>query len=637
MYIRSRKVKGETPSSTAFSQRRFMRRRLLRNQSLQGWLLLPLVFPCLLAGCAQKDPLPAPSVEELRIVGWKGGIDSVLALGGELIQGELRQFEPKEKTEDVLLSGKPLVEHKTKESPVVTAPGYYRRIRRTFSYLGYTKDNDYISNLNEDVVWPGNLVYARSLQSQRIEGLSDLNEYRTPGKVSMAVVNGSKGLTRQITDYRFSEVNKQLNELVASNTEELPANLEYSIKTVRTLGEAAYYLRIPEQELKSGEKYKEFRSVHWQENTLKAVITFSQKFFTLVYDDPDGGASGLFTSQLTAEKLGKYTGVGNPLGFVSSVTYGRRFLAIIEETRRTYSDSVAFQTTIAKSLPHTDKIKELGAKSSEGAPSKKTQDIRNIRIYLRLEGGKDIFKTDVGIYPTMAELNSFLASTASGTSARYGIPISCTIKYLKGLKTVIVPRRIEGTYSYEDYEPEEDDNVISLSGLRLEGKCIDQVPRAYHNHYNEIGSSDCHLETVEIGYSLDNSKETTIRLPVKSPQKFKDTFSIPFPNQNLGTFGRTPKGYIRISIRGRYDVQRKKVGLFVSYSPWGHVPFSRNVYLRYNVEKHSWYVDSDHRGAGDEDFRRLRTYLDDQYCGVELMLHYRVNTDQRGTLPHSEL
>ena len=79
------------------------------------------------------------------------------------------------------------------------------------------------------------------------------------------------------------------------------------------------------------------------------------------------------------------------------------------------------------------------------------------------------------------------------------------------------------------------------------------------------------------------------------------------------------------------------MGLFVSYSPWGHVPFSRNVYLRYNVEKHSWYVDSDHRGAGDEDFRRLRTYLDDQYCGVELMLHYRVNTDQRGTLPHSEL
>ena len=76
----------------------------------------------------------------------------MLALGGELIQGELRQFEPKEKTEDVLLSGKPLVEHKTKESPVVTAPGYYRRIRRTFSYLGYTKDNDYISNLNEDVV-----------------------------------------------------------------------------------------------------------------------------------------------------------------------------------------------------------------------------------------------------------------------------------------------------------------------------------------------------------------------------------------------------------------------------------------------------------------------------------------------------
>ena len=73
-----------------------MQGRLLSNQ-IKGWLLLPLVFPCLLVGCAQKDPLPAPSVEELRIAEWKGGIDSVLALGGELIQGELRHFEPRKR------------------------------------------------------------------------------------------------------------------------------------------------------------------------------------------------------------------------------------------------------------------------------------------------------------------------------------------------------------------------------------------------------------------------------------------------------------------------------------------------------------------------------------------------------------
>ena len=56
----------------------------------------------------------------------------------------------------------------------------------------------------------------------------------------MAVLNGSSSLTREITSHRYSEINRVLNELVASNKDALPANFTYSLHTVQTIGEAAY-------------------------------------------------------------------------------------------------------------------------------------------------------------------------------------------------------------------------------------------------------------------------------------------------------------------------------------------------------------------------------------------------------------
>ena len=91
----------------------------------------------------------------------------------------------------------------------------------------------------------------------------------------MALLNGNTELTRELSDYRYSEVNKQLNDLVASVKGEIPAQITYSVHSVRSLGEAAYYLGISKEEIEKDDRYREFRDVHWSSNTFKAVISFS--------------------------------------------------------------------------------------------------------------------------------------------------------------------------------------------------------------------------------------------------------------------------------------------------------------------------------------------------------------------------
>lgn len=606
------------------------------------WLLLPLILSSfvLLGGCQVRDKdLEAQKrqqEEQNRV--WRTGLDSVLALGGEVSTGRLIEFSPQESTQDTYVDGKKVIEHKLTGSSDVLKAGYYRKVQRTIRLAGNEALPEYTANLTPDVVWPGNLIYANSVRGVTLQELTGLNDYRTPGRVTMAVVNGASNLSRQITDYRFSEVTKTLNELIASSQGAFPANLSYSVHAVRTLGEASYYLRIPEKQLREDKRYKAFQNVKWDINTFKAVISFSQDFFTLVYDDPNGGASGLFNTRLTPKKLGEYTSKGNPLAYISSVTYGRRFVAIIEETRRVYEDRTGMEQSVRTALPNNERIKDtsLGKTTGDGASHRDVSDLKDltqIKIHIHLVGGKDVFSSSISSIPTMRELQRFLVETASEEQTKgYGYPVSCRIKYLHGLRTVYVPHGINSVYSFPDYELEQDDNKITVSGLRLEGRALSDKPT--YGGYNLILTSACIVPYIHLGYSLDGVHEHVIPLL----QDFKGSFlrgvNQALPSQTLPPFGVSPNGYIRISYEAKYLVNRG--------AKWGNitditaVSFFRNIYFRYDPSTHKWYIDASESTDRDIPFRAIGNYSNEQYCPVELRLHYRISTELRGTLPHSE-
>ena len=605
-------------------------------------LTLTLSLMVLLGSCKAGDKdLESQQRQQQQKRAWQTGLDSVLTLGGEVPIGKLVELSPQENTQDVYANGEKVIEHKQAGSTDVLKPGYYRKVQRTVRLSGNEALAEYTANLTPDIVWPGNLIYANSVRGTTLQDISELNDYRTPGRVTMAVVNGASNLSRQISDYRFSEVTKKLNELIASSEGKFPANLSYNVHAVRTLGEAAYYLRIPENELRGDKRYKAFQDVKWDTNTFKAVISFSQDFFTLVYDDPNGGASGLFDTRLTPKELGKYTGRGKPLAYISSVTYGRRFIAIIEETKRVYRDRKDMESSVRTALPNNDEIKETSQnKNTEDKKSRRDisdlKDLTHLKIHIHLVGGKDIFSSSISSIPTMKELQRFLIETASNSQTKgYGYPVSCRIKYLHGLRTVYIPHGINSVYSFPDYEPEQDDNKITISGLRLEGRALSEKPTK--GNYNSIAFSICNVQQIRLGYSLDGIHESEKTLLQNFGGSFLDGINKEFPNQELPSFGISPKGYIRISYHAVYAVQRfNKQFLFPPSTKPAAVHFFRNVYFRFDPTTHKWYIDTTNGTDRDIPFRAIGNHSDEQYCPVELRLHYRISTGLRGTLPHSE-
>jgi|GEM_PF-6611212 len=121
----------------------------LTNQTNFLFLFLMTLALCLVVSCKSReiDPQPTESPEHTY---WRNSIDSVLSIGGELIQGKLRAVEPKETRYDITEGGKPVVEHKGSDSYDVVRPGYYRKIRRIFDFYGYRTDDDYIPKLSEE-------------------------------------------------------------------------------------------------------------------------------------------------------------------------------------------------------------------------------------------------------------------------------------------------------------------------------------------------------------------------------------------------------------------------------------------------------------------------------------------------------
>ena len=598
----------------------------------------------------------------------KESIEAVLSSAGELSREAIRAFKSKETTKDVLRSGKPIVEYKDKSSPDVIESGIYRLVQRTLYLSGYELEKDYKTNLAPEVVWPGNIIYARSVELPNLAGIPELNKYRTPGKVTMAVLNGSSSLTREITSYRYSEINRVLNELVASNKDALPANFTYSLHTVQTIGEAAYYLNIPEDELMRDDRYKIFRKINWSNGHYKSVLTFSQDLFTLVYDDPENGPASLFNSQLSPDLLSRFSSVGNPLAYISSVTYGRRCVAIIEETERTYRDKSEQEAVLEHNLSYGNKITREGGKSGLGGRHPQWNRAKNLKIYLHLVGGKDIFSSEVSLNPTMAELQRFLISTADGKSKNYGVPVSCTIKYLHGLKPLSVPHKADGVYSFNEYIPEVDNNEMSLSDMKVECLVSSSYPFSYDG--NSKYHKECIIDNIEVHYNVDNAEKTEILLkdhkeilPLRPRVEDFDPntstytlFSLPVKGLAMPPFGVAPKGYIQLSITAHtVEYWRENLGDW-KYPKWEDrvstsQPYRRVLYFRFNPKTATWYLDTKMPNPENPDYY-LDKIVDDPFKSLvvrgrlpklgpfipapfAIRLRYTLATKLRGALPHT--
>jgi hypothetical protein len=286
------------------------------------------------------------------------------------------------------------------------------------------------------VLWPGNLVQGKSIASG-VPTTIPISE-RAPANITLAIVSGGTGAaprTRRIDDFRFSTVNQAMNEILSDYTGGTPAKYAFSMQRVYSASQLEFGLDVgytgPSFEM-TGKL-----NINWQEQKSRLVVKLTQKFFTMVFDDPEG-PSGVFRTGFDPGRLDPYTGAGNPITYISSVTYGRIYYLLFESS----ASHLELETALNLAYNGGVTTADLDAKAKWDKVMSETK-VSAWQIGGDPEAGLNAAKPES--FENFDAVKQFITKGANFSPTNIGEPISYTIKYLKDASLVRMNNTMEYT------------------------------------------------------------------------------------------------------------------------------------------------------------------------------------------------
>lgn len=442
-------------------------------------LLLAIV-----AGACTKDENPDPDglSPELRKVA------DLIASAGELQTAEEKNVVKTVKTD--------------------TLPGTIPSYSDPYSGISYpavcvekTTHYDMVDNPMEFVtldpwpnIWPGALVQGASL-SKGVPALISIYEKRKPGRIYLSLVSGAEDMDEWYKEVpmRGSDVIQAQNELMADFLgNSIPARTSFEIKTVHSVEEMAMKLGI---NLKLfGAKLNTEFGKDWNQTKSYVAVKLNQLFFTMAYEAPDGGFQGVFTDNIRAWELADYTGFGNPICYVGSVSYGRTFVLLYESSYSSQELETAISSGFRKYMSNT--VSERQKKVLNESTCKMVQIGGNPE-----EGLETVFGN-------FAALEKFLQN-ATVSKNNVGAPISYAIYYLKDNTFA----RLSNTLSYDvttkTYYPVQAMNNVVIDVLSLDVS----RPTPRQRKYKVSNYSSVKIKSIDlVSQKVDGSGSQSYRL-----------------------------------------------------------------------------------------------------------------------------
>jgi Thiol-activated cytolysin len=299
---------------------------------------------------------------------------------------------------------------------------------------------------NSDVLWPGSLIQGKDIASGVF---SPVPVPRAPGTISLTIENGNPQPVSQLLPHpSLSEAVDAQNAILSRYSGGTPASLSYLSEAVSSVSQ----IEVEAGVNAGGVAWSAAANLNFDQASGKNhyLVKMTQKYFTMAFDPPEGAAAMLDPS-VTAADLAPYTGPGNPLVYIASVSYGRVFYLLFES-----SDS-ATNLAAMVSAAFGDKDKFTGSTQISETASKTT--VTSYAI------GGDAQDALSGIVD-MGSLNTFLVGGADFSPQNPGVPISYTIRYLKDATEVRLA--LTTSYTAQECTPATSgtsDNLIANPGL----------------------------------------------------------------------------------------------------------------------------------------------------------------------------
>lgn len=563
-----------------------------------------IVGMVLLGGCRKELPEWQP-----REGAERQSLDSLLRVVGVMPSVDSTGYLPRQE-------GQGIVKGRAQWRTDVGPKGYYRPVENRYVGNGTYAKPDFTRNVNENIVWPGNIITVESARAGNVRDFPELNPERAEGRVSLGVVNGGTSSIGVLRSYKKSDVYAVLNGVLASHQGHFPAEVQLSISQVQNFEELRYYLggsSVPDAELE-----EKMKGVDWTSQSQKIMVRLNQVYFRMLFDDPEQGWHGLFQEGADYGKIGQVVGASakSHLGYISSVSYGRTFVLVFEGKDFSMADLIP---TIRKMLATKD-----ADERSRLAEQLKGQ----MELHYHQVGGQPIDPGSV-VAGDWGSLFSSIVSGAEVSSLNVAKPIAYTVRYLSNGELAEDEVRIKADYKLVEYERVRENGTVYLRGLRARFQGTGNRPIGgnydYISNESYVNVNYVHLEAWEGSKKLiDEGLCSRFGLSVQ------DGFNIDVANEKKIVFSPgVSTREIRLSFSVKVYLRRYNDGLFGG-DVEARRTYNRTLILRYNdkQDKECWEIVSDGEGyVSDTPFHRLGIYDFFERCNIRFSLDYSFSTE----------
>ena len=304
-----------------------------------------------------------------------------------------------------------------------------------------------------NILWPGCFIQGKSIRGKG--GLTAIPYIakRQPGRISLQVPSGAKSVGtageglwhEEVQEMRESEVNQAQTKLIRHWLESgAPASTSFSMQIVHSPEEAMIASGLDLD--KSGEKFKTFLSSGFDKKKAHVLVKLYQRFYTLGYEYPEGGGKGAFKSTIEQGDLAPYTGAGNPICYISSVSYGRAYYFLFESGRSSNALLNALSTSFGK--------------FQAGLSVERSEVFNGSQVRMLEQGSSTNGGRGTAISPE--KIFTLLEESAQPSSKNLGAPISFTIKHLYDAQPVRMSSSLSYSHDKVSFIPRAKDNNVSV-------------------------------------------------------------------------------------------------------------------------------------------------------------------------------
>ncbi|CAL2075447.1 thiol-activated cytolysin family protein [Tenacibaculum sp. 190524A02b] len=296
-----------------------------------------------------------------------------------------------------------------------------------------TDSDFFILDANSSLLWPGNLVAARSVQEGAPTSIPISGEDRNPVEVRVNVLSGTSASTsRTIKDPTPGKVQDNLNAILNAyykSQANFPASFDISIQRIHD--EKQFQLSLNAGYSGPSVNVAGSFGVDFSRQKTRYAVTLKQRFFTASVSPKEGviGKNGWFNENVTPERLNPYVtdylnvseGQQNPSAYIESVTYGKLYTLIYESSSSALEVEAALNfayksigTNVNADLKasyssifneSTVKVKQLGGSATSGIASSLAAMANNLdRVVDFLKEGAEVSINNPG-YPISYKVN----------------------------------------------------------------------------------------------------------------------------------------------------------------------------------------------------------------------------------------